>query len=329
MSINAFTSFFLEQAVSQGIDLIGITSAKPFITKDESRTIIDPKELLPNARAVIVTAFYSNEKGDPAMFDINHPRGKYAFDQSIRSCRPMENFYFQQIQSILGKLGYEVINNRDNRIPEKMAAARAGIGKYGKSTVIITKKYGSFVRLVSFVTNAPLEYEDHELYESDCGKCEVCIKICPTNAIYEPFHLKKELCISDWLWGSYVPINLREKQENRIFGCGECVRLCPRNRRLTTREKYPVELEDVSLAPELIPLLTGDYEYYQKTIASFPLSAGIESIRGNSIIALGNLKYKSPSSHFSPHLHTQNHKSGHIQPGRLAGLVENMLKKCL
>src|SRR4030066_2461669 len=113
--------------------------------------------------------------------------------------------------------------------------------------------------------------------------------------------------------GSFIPIKLREKQENRIFGCGECVKTCPRNKKLKPRKEFPVRQEDVSSSPDLIPLIAADSKYFKKTIASFPLRAGINAIRGNAIIALGNTgsstagdsavnELKKPLKHITPQI---------------------------
>ena len=86
-----------------------------------------------------------------------------------------------------------------------------------------------------------------------------------------------------------APVHLREKQGNLIFGCGECLIACPKNKKLAPRIEYPVKIENVSTTPELIPLVTGDEEYYRESIPSFPMRAGMDAIRGNAIIALGNI----------------------------------------
>lgn len=289
MNTNSLTVQLKEYALSRGVDLIGITSAKPFIKRDRTETTIDPKELLDDARSVIVTAYCTNEVVDAPSIDKDNPRGRYARADSITAFTPMENHYIEIIKGFLEKQGYQVVSNKDYRVPDKMAAARAGIGKYGKNSVIITREYGSYVMFVTLITNAPLEYEEHDLYASECGQCEICLRSCPTGAIYKPYKVNRELCITEWLWGTFAPIHLREKQDNRIFGCGECLHVCPRNKELAPRREYPVKMEEVSTAPELIPLVTGSEEYYRKTIASFPMRAGMEAIRGNAIIALGNI----------------------------------------
>jgi len=289
MNSDSLTEQLKTHALSHGVDLIGITSAKPFVRRGKTEAVLDPKKLLDDARAVIVTAFYINEAINAPEIDKDDPRGRFTYGYSLRAFTPMENHYIAVIKGFLEKRGYKSVFNKNYYLPDKLAAARAGLGKYGKNSVIITGKYGSFVMIVTLVTNAPLECEECDLEASDCGKCEICLKACPTGAIYEPYKVNREACITAWLWGTFIPRELREKQENRIFGCGECVRVCPRNSKLKPREEYPVEIEDVGTAPELIPLVTGDEAYYRQTMAEFPMRAGVDALRGNAVIALGNI----------------------------------------
>jgi len=277
-------------ALSHGVDLIGTTSAKPFTKRDRTGTAIDPKELLDDARSIVVAAFYSHDPAEEPRADRDNPRSRFPHAESLRAFTPMADHYVGVIRGFLKGQGYEALSNTDNRIPEKMAAARAGLGKYGKNAVILTTEYGAYVRLVTLVTNAPLACDEHELYASDCGECDICLRACPTGAIYEPYKIHRDLCICDWLWGTFVPIHLREKQEDRIFGCGACLDACPRNGALTPRPEYPVRPEDVDRAPALIPLVTEGERYYRRTLPTFPMQAGIDAIRGNAIIALGNLR---------------------------------------
>lgn len=282
------TSRLKDYALNNGIDLIGITSAKPFIIQRKKEPFVDPKTFLSNAKAVIVTGFHINESSKQDLTESTSLTGRYnAYD--VKAFTPMENLHIKTISTFLENEGYSVKTNVNHRIPDKMAAIRAGLGKYGKNSLVITKKFGSFIMFVTMVTNAPLEYEEFSANETDCGKCDICIKACPTGAIYSPMKVNRDLCITGWLWGDFIPVYLREKQENRIFGCGECVKVCPKNRKLKPREEYPVKLESVSDNPELLPLLTSDKSYLKKNIASFPLCAGEEVITGNAIVALGNI----------------------------------------
>lgn len=285
-----------QYALDNGIDLFGITSAKPFVIQKNGGTItVDPGRLLNDAKAIIVMGYYNKEKEATVLNEPSKPRGRYSA-YSVRTHVPMLIYCLTLMKNFLKEKGYKVIFDYEPRepvIPFKMAAVRAGLGHYGKNSIVITEEYGSYVHFVPLVTDAPLQYEEFPIYETKCGKCEVCIKSCPTSAIYAPFKLDRNLCITNWLWGEFVPVDLREKQENRLFGCGECIRACPRNRKLKPREIYPVQLENVSDNPELIPLVNEKEEYIRKAIASFPLTAGIDAIRGNAIIGLGNIADKS------------------------------------
>ena len=306
---NNLTYRLKQHAISNGIDLIGITSAKPFIVERKKEPFIDPKNFLSDAKAVIITGFHINESTKKNSAKSNTPTGRYnAYD--VKAFMPLERYHIKIISNFLENEGYDVRTNVNHRIPDKMAAIRAGLGKYGKNSLIITEKFGSFVMFVTMVTNAPLEYEEFSGNESDCGKCDICIKSCPTGAIYTPFKVNRDLCITGWLWGDFIPVHLREMQENRLFGCGECVKACPKNKKLKPREDYPVKLEEVSDNPELTPLLSADNDYFEKTIASFPLCAGKEAILGNAIIALANIGDNSCISNLR---HTIAHKNPQIR----------------
>jgi len=151
------------------------------------------------------------------------------------------------------------------------------------------------------------------------------LKSCPTGAIYEPYKVKRDLCITEWLWGTFIPIQLRDKQENRIFGCGECIKACPKNKKLKPRQEYPVKIDDVGTTPELIPLVTGDKQYFKKNIASFPMCAGMDAIRGNAIIALGNMGPDAEKA-INPICETLTHSKSQIRSysawalGRIGGI---------
>lgn len=273
------------RVLSAGIDLIGITSAEPFKIKGEKERIVDPKEILKDAQSVVVAGFCIYNKPNILPSEPGKPRGRFGY--AIRVYMPMRSYCEKVIKQFLRKEGFKCVSTM--KIPVKPAAVRAGLGKYGKNAVVLTEKLGSWVMFETLVTDAPLDYEDCPVKVSDCGKCDICLKACPTQAIYEPFKVNRRMCITNWLWGTFIPPGLREKQENRLFGCAECLKACPQNKHLKPCVKYPVPLEEVSDSPELIPLATADREYFKKTVSSFARWAGIDAIRGNVIIALGNI----------------------------------------
>ncbi|MGE5599308.1 MAG: HEAT repeat domain-containing protein [Bacteroidota bacterium] len=103
------------------------------------------------------------------------------------------------------------------------------------------------------------------------------------------FCRERRLPITDWLWGTFAPAELRVHQGDRLFGCGECLRACPRNKVVRPRTKPPARLEGKTDQPELIPLATADESYYRRVMPSFARQAGVENLRANVLVALGNL----------------------------------------
>ncbi|NQS90044.1 epoxyqueuosine reductase, partial [Patescibacteria group bacterium] len=270
----------------EGIDLIGITSAEPFRVEGEKEKIIDPKEILKDAQAIVVAGFSIYNKLDILPSEPGRPRGMFS-SYGTRAYMPMRTYCEKIIRQFLRKEGFKTVSTM--KIPAKMAAVRAGLGKYGKNAVVLTGELGSWVMFETLITDASLDHEDYPVYVSDCEECDICLNACPTQAIYAPFKVNRRMCITNWLWGTFAPPEFRKKQGNRLFGCGECLKACPRNKHLKPRIEYPISLEEVSDSPELIPLTTADKEYFRKTISRFTRWAGIDAIRGNAVIALGNI----------------------------------------
>jgi epoxyqueuosine reductase len=275
-----------QKAVQEaGIDLVGATTAEPLPSRGYAHQ--QPKEYLSGARSVVIAGYCSSYEPRITSSEPGKPRGRFAAYGS-RVFDQMERFCMDTMAGFLQSRGFSSIEAP--RIPIKPAVVRAGLGGYGKHSVVVTPMLGSMVMFACVVTDAPLHSGDEPLYESKCPeKCTLCIDACPTGAITAPFAIDPSKCVTEWLWGTFAPVELRAKQENRLFGCAECLFACPRNTRVRPRCEYPITTDEVDDSPELIPLLTGDAEYYRRIIPTFPMRAGIDSIRGNAIIALGNI----------------------------------------
>jgi epoxyqueuosine reductase len=113
----------------------------------------------------------------------------------------------------------------DNRLVDRAAAARSGVGWLGKSTMLLTPGHGPWLLLGSVITDAELETTTP--MRRSCGTCVACIPACPTGAI-TPHGLDARLCISTWLHtpGS-IPHWIRPLIERRIYGCDDCLTSCP------------------------------------------------------------------------------------------------------
>ena len=115
-------------------------------------------------------------------------------------------------------------------VMEKHLAQKAGLGWQGKHTNLVSREFGSWLFLGSIYTNIIIEPDEEEL--DHCGNCNSCVDICPTQAFQEPYKLDARKCIS-YLTIEYkgvIPRNLRSKIGNRIYGCDDCLAICPWNK---------------------------------------------------------------------------------------------------
>jgi epoxyqueuosine reductase len=165
------------------------------------------------------------------------------------------------------------------------------LGRYGKHCVVITPELGSMVMFAAVVTDAPLaRVEDDRPSRAEIcpPECRLCVDACPTGAIAGDYKLDRSRCITNWLWGAFSPREQRAEQQNRLFGCAECLLACPANANVQPRREYPVATDTVGDCPELLPLAAGDRAYYDRSIPTFPRQAGFETMRASAIVALGN-----------------------------------------
>jgi len=125
-----------------------------------------------------------------------------------------------------------------NQHVDREAAARSGVGFYGKNTLLITRRHGSWVVLGTLVTTA--EVEATPPLDADCGTCTLCIDACPTGAIVEPYVVDSNLCISHATIESRAP-QMREDidahLEGWFYGCDICQDVCPLNHATPTTDE--------------------------------------------------------------------------------------------
>jgi epoxyqueuosine reductase len=169
-------------------------------------------------------------------------------------------------------------------------AQRAGLGFIGKHTNLIGRGLGNWVLLAEVLTTLALEPDQAEA--NRCGRCARCLEACPTRAITAPFQLDARLCISYLtieLRGS-IPEELRPAVGARVFGCDDCLEVCPWNRfaregRLLRQAARP-DLEVV----DLIELLDLDEAGFRARFRHTPLwRVKRTGLRRNVCVALGNL----------------------------------------
>jgi epoxyqueuosine reductase len=141
----------------------------------------------------------------------------------------------EPIVNLLKKQGYKAIvcdeSKEDGSIlPLKLAAIRAGLGWQGKHTLLISKKYGTFLALGGIITDAALKYNtDQE--PNRCHECEKCQEACPLGALDRPYVLNRENCLSNLLQIEHLPEEAQAVTENRVGDCEICQEACPWNKK--------------------------------------------------------------------------------------------------
>ncbi len=173
----------------------------------------------------------------------------------------------------------------------------SGIGWFGKNTCIINQKIGSWIFIGEIVTDLELEYDSP--VPDRCGTCTRCIDACPTGAILEPYILDSRLCISYLTieLREKIPVKLRDKLGNNIFGCDICQDVCPWNRKAKMTDEPLFQPRDGLYNPELSSLMKLSDEDFRRVFKGNPVKrAKRRGFLRNVLVAMGN----SGSKEFIP-----------------------------
>lgn len=255
-----------------------------------------PEELLPGTIRVISARM--NYLPPEAKFAKILKKPQHAFISRYALGRD----YHKLVRKRLKQLGEKISQHCENfnyrpfvdsaPILERPLAEKAGLGWVGKHSLIINKDAGSWFFLGELLVNIPLPCDNKS--ENNCGACVACIKICPTNAIVEPYVVDARRCISYLtieLKGS-IPEDLRPLMGNRIYGCDDCQLICPWNKysQITNEDDFKPRnnFDDTTL---LSLFSWTEQEFLQKTEGSPIRRIGFESWQRNIAVALGNANY--------------------------------------
>jgi epoxyqueuosine reductase len=174
-------------------------------------------------------------------------------------------------------------------VMEKPIAAKAGLGWQGKHTNLVSRDFGSWLFLGSIFTTAEI---DPDLPEEDhCGACRRCLDVCPTNAFVAPYQLDARACISYLTieHKGHIGIEYREAMGNRIFGCDDCLAVCPWNKFATVAREAKLSVRAESDNPPLAELLQLDEAAFRARFRGTPIKrTGRDRFLRNVLIAAGN-----------------------------------------
>lgn len=232
-------------------------------------------------RLVVGGRSYLPTAGDPGPATRGGGRvARFAVDDAYRPLRAG----LGAIAGVLAGAGFraEVLAD-DNRLVDRAAAVRAGVGWWGKNAMVLAPGVGPWMLLGSVVTDAPLP--PGSPMERDCGTCSACLPACPTGALVAPGVLDARRCLAAWAQTKGVlPRELRTALGDRIYGCDDCLEACPPGSRLleAAREtpKGRIDLCWVLEAPD---------EQLMAAVGHWYLPGRTPRvIRRNALVALGN-----------------------------------------
>ncbi len=264
----------------------------------------DLSQVLPGARSVVCVALnYSPEEGRPeegqwepgtgAMPVPGHLAGtvaRYArFDDYHETLwQRLESllvFIKTRSQSANGKVYCDT-----GPVTERDLAMRAGLGWIGKHTNLISRRLGNWFFLGEIILDIPLPPDAPET--THCGTCTRCLPACPTGAITAPYQLDARRCISYLtieMKGS-IPVELRPLIGTRIYGCDDCLAVCPWNRFAVRSDDPAVRPRADLLAPDLLELLALDAPAFNARFRNSPIKrTKRRGLLRNVCVALGNL----------------------------------------
>jgi epoxyqueuosine reductase len=174
-------------------------------------------------------------------------------------------------------------------VMEKPLAAAAGLGWQGKHTNVVSRDFGSWLFLGAIFTTLDLPADAPA--EDACGSCSACLDICPTNAFPAPYRLDPRKCIS-YLTIEHkgpIPRELRPLMGNRIFGCDDCLAVCPWNKFAKAGREAKLAAREALRAPELAELARLDDAQFRALFSKSPVKrTGRERFIRNVLIAIGN-----------------------------------------
>ncbi len=303
-------------ALELGFDRVGVSDAEPlreaerailerieaghmdglrWFTAERARLATRPQELLPGAQSILaLSASYLGQREAPEV-QAGEPRGRiarYAWGRDYHDVlKELARELVGRIEAIAGRPVKARFFVDSSPLAERAVAERAGLGWFGKNTMLLLPGASSWAFLCEVILDLPLE-PDRPVKKS-CGACQRCLDVCPTGALVAPGVLDTPRCISFLTieLKDRIPRHLRPLMGSWVFGCDDCQEVCPVNRRaLPARIAALRAYDDEAAFPRLVPLLEMDDPAFRARYRGTPvMRAKSWGLQRNACVALGNL----------------------------------------
>jgi epoxyqueuosine reductase len=250
-----------------------------------------PRALWPEARSVILLGLNYGKAGDPLAVLEERSRGAISVYAQSADYHDVLKAKLKPLAARVQELvpGEVKIFVDTAPVMEKPLAAKAGLGWQGKHTNLVSREFGSWLFIASIFTSAEIAPDEPE--EDHCGACRRCLDVCPTNALTAPYRIDARACISYLTIehkGHIAPL-YRVAMGNRIFGCDDCLAVCPWNKFAQVAHEAKLSARAESDNPPLAELLVLDDEAFRARFRGTPIKrTGRDRFLRNVLIAAGN-----------------------------------------
>jgi epoxyqueuosine reductase len=250
-----------------------------------------PNAMWPEARSIVMLGMSYAPDSDPLAV-LGEP------DKGAISCYAQCSDYHDVVKSglkrvagaLARKSGADVKVFVDTApLMEKPLGQAAGLGWQGKHTNLVSREHGSWLFLGAIMTSAELEPDAPEA--DRCGSCQRCLDVCPTDAFPAPYQLDARRCIAYLTieHKGHIPSEFRAAIGNRVFGCDDCLAVCPWNKFAAAAHHMKLKARDEVRSPPLADLLALDDVAFRKRFAGTPVKrTGRDRVVRNALIAAGN-----------------------------------------
>jgi len=250
-----------------------------------------PNNLWPDAKSALVLGFNYGPDHDP-MENLNaRDHGNISVYARGRDYHDIMKGRLKEIAGLLAQDTQADVKIFVDTAPlmEKPLAMLAGLGWQGKHTNIVSREFGSWLFIGTILSAADLTPTRTEI--DHCGSCRACLDICPTKAFPAPYQLDARKCISYLTieFKGKIPLPLRGAMGNRIYGCDDCLAICPWNKYAQTAQDAKIKARDDLNQPTLSELASLDDAAFRRLFAGSPIKRiGRDQFIRNVLYAIGN-----------------------------------------
>jgi epoxyqueuosine reductase len=250
-----------------------------------------PRVLWPEVRSVVMVGMNYGPDHDPMELLGARASGNISVYARNRDYHELIKGKLKELAGLINRrTGAEVKVFVDTApVMEKPLAEAAGLGWQGKHTVLVSREFGSWLFLGAIFTAAELPADAP--HEESCGSCRKCLDICPTKAFPAPFQLDARRCLAylNIEHKGPIPHEFRVAMGNRIYGCDDCLAVCPWNKFASVSREAKLQAREDLRSPALADLARLDEPGFRALFAGSPVKRlGHKRFLRNVLIALGN-----------------------------------------